>query len=222
MNIVDLSLLDLSGVIVGFILTIMVLSYLFGDNPLFRFSVHVFIGVSAGYIVIITLSNIILPQMVFPIINGTSTVLTYLMWIGAFFLVFKTIPGLSRLGNGVMAYLVGVGVAAAIGGAVLGTIFPQSMGVINLFGRTGNVTNHWLHWLNSAIIFFATLTTLLYFQFHVSKRDDHPLADWLKRLGVVRVIGQVFIAITFGVLFVGVYIASISALLNGLFLFGIF
>ena len=39
-------------------------------------------------------------------------------------LLTKTSPRLSRLGNPVLAYLVGVGAAAAISGALLGTIFP--------------------------------------------------------------------------------------------------
>ena len=39
----------LIGPIVAMLLTVMVLSYLIGDNPLFRIASHLFIGVAAGY-----------------------------------------------------------------------------------------------------------------------------------------------------------------------------
>ena len=33
----------------GLILTLLVFSYLIGDNPLFRIAIYLFIGVSSGY-----------------------------------------------------------------------------------------------------------------------------------------------------------------------------
>jgi predicted membrane protein len=41
---------DLIWGIIGFLLSILVFSYLIGDNPLFRFAIHLFIGVSAGVV----------------------------------------------------------------------------------------------------------------------------------------------------------------------------
>jgi len=216
MNVLNLGLSDLIGFITGFLFTLMVLSYLVGDNPLFRFAMHVFVGVSAGYIVIVTISNVILPQMVYPLIEGKFSVLTAMMWAGAFFLMFKAVPKVSRFGNGVMAYLVGVGVAVAIGGAVLGTIFPQSLGTIRLFdqGLDGNVyALRWEQILNGMLILIGTLSTLVYFRFHL-REHGRTVTKGLMSLRFVNTIGQFFIAVTFGVLFVGVYIASVSALIE--------
>jgi predicted membrane protein len=42
-------LADPIGAIIGFILTIMVLSYIIGDNALFRLAIHIFIGAASGY-----------------------------------------------------------------------------------------------------------------------------------------------------------------------------
>ena len=41
--------MDYIWTLVGFFLTLLVFSYLFGDNPLFRIVTYLFIGVSAGY-----------------------------------------------------------------------------------------------------------------------------------------------------------------------------
>ena len=49
-----LGLADVIGAFVGFVLTLLVFSYIFGDNVLFRIAMHIFIGVAAGYVVAIS------------------------------------------------------------------------------------------------------------------------------------------------------------------------
>ncbi|MCD6400780.1 MAG: hypothetical protein J7L73_02515 [Anaerolineales bacterium] len=214
MNFLDLNVLDIIGTISGFVFTIMIFSYIFGDNPLFRFATHVFIGVSAGYVVIITIYNVILPQMIYPFLQGTSSILTILIWVGAFFMVFKAFPNLAKIGNGVMAYIVGVGVAVAIGGSVLGTILPQASGTIQLFDNStfqSAETPSWLNFVNALFILIGTLSTLIYFQFYTSGNARNTLSRWFQKIALVKNIGRIYIAITFGALFVGVYIASVTA-----------
>jgi hypothetical protein len=99
----------------------------------------------------------------------------------------------------------------------LGTIFPQVGATINLFdqetlfqgGGVGTATRL----LNGSIILVGTLTTLIYFGFGVKAKSgtqaDRPL--WLR---LPANIGQVFISITFGVLFAGVYAAALIALIE--------
>ena len=49
----------LIGPIVAMLLTIMVLSYIIGDNILFRLAVHIFIGVASGYAAVLILYNVL-------------------------------------------------------------------------------------------------------------------------------------------------------------------
>ena len=42
------------GLMVGFILTLMVYSYLIRDNFLYRIAVYVFVGIAAGFVTIVT------------------------------------------------------------------------------------------------------------------------------------------------------------------------
>jgi len=57
--------------IVGFILTILVFSYLVGDNVLYRIVVYAFIGISAGYVTLILFAQVFWPRMILPIVAGS-------------------------------------------------------------------------------------------------------------------------------------------------------
>jgi hypothetical protein len=207
MNLMDANMADLIGALLGFVLTLFVFSYAWGDTPLFRFAVHLFIGVAAGYAVILTLYNVILPHLIFPFFsdNRREMILAGIYLIPAALILTKMSPRLSKLGSPAMAILVGVGAATAVGGAVMGTLFPQVSASITLFDRQ--------NFLNAIFILVGTLTTLIYFQFTTPKNPDKPTP----RQQVVQLIGwigQAFIAVTFGALFAGVYLASLSALIE--------
>ena len=122
----------------------------------------------------------------------------------------KISPRLGKLGNPAIAYLVGVGAAAAIGGAVVGTVAPQVLASTDLF-----VDNNWF---NAIVILLGTLTTLIYFQFGIRRKAKEEGAGqrpaWLEAIAQV---GQVFVAVTFGALFSGVYLAAITALVERIF-----
>ena len=45
MNLAEMNLPDLVGTLLGFFFTLMVFSYAFGDNALFRATIHIFIRI---------------------------------------------------------------------------------------------------------------------------------------------------------------------------------
>jgi len=209
MSAIDLSILDLIGALLGFLLTVFIFSYIVGDNVLFRIATHLFVGVAAGYVAIVVIQNIILPQMIWPFFsdNRNEKIFAILFLILGVLMLTKVSPRLNKLGNPAIAYLVGVGAATAIGGAVVGTIFPQTSASINVFVENDIFDAFW--------ILVGTLTTLLYFHFGIRRKnseDDVPQRPaWLDMIGNV---GQFFIAVTFGALFSGVYLAAIMALIE--------
>jgi len=210
MSAFGMNLADLSGLLLGFTFTIFIFSYLLGDNFLFRLATHIFIGTAAGYASVITLYNVILPQLVFPFLDGgqEEMFLAGSLLIPSILLLAKISPRTSKLGNPTIAILVGVGAAAAIGGAIFGTIFPQTSATINVFENN--------NFIDGAILLVGTLSTLLYFQF--STRQDKTqrtrITQAAKMFGWV---GKTFIAITFGALFAGVYISALTALIERFF-----
>ena len=200
---------DLIWGIVGFVLSILVFSYLIGDNVLFRLAIHLFIGVSAGVVAVMILYQVIYPRLLMPFISGTNIQkgITLIPLILSVLLLFKVTPRGSKVGLLSSSLLLGIGVAVTIGGAILGTLFPQINSTISPFGH-GNEINVQLEGL---LILVATVTSLLYFYFGAKLEMGRPLKrpawiEWSAK------IGQIFILITLGAIFAGVYITSISAL----------
>ena len=220
-------LADPIGAIIGFALTIMVLSYLIGDNILFRLAVSIFIGVASGYAAVLILYNVIWFQVLVPVIQMIKTgeadnLLTYAthvlpaVLLGVWMLT-KVSPRLSRGGTPVLAFLTGVGAATVIAGAVQGTIFPQVGASANLLNlHTGpEELNKLVGWfINGLIILVGTVTTLIYFKFGIKRQVEGEPVQHSVILEYLSTAGQGFIVITLGVLFAGVYIATLTALID--------
>ena len=209
MSVFDLNTLDLIGALLGFLLTIFILSYIWGDNVLFRIATHIFVGVAAGYVTIVVIQNVIFPQLFRPFLEGdrSEKIFAILFLILGVLMLTKISPRLNALGNPAIAYLVGVGAAAAIGGAVIGSIFPQVSKSIDVFFENNLFDALW--------IFVGTLSTLLYFQFGIRrKNNDEEEPQRPIWIDTISKIGQFFIAVTFGALFSGVYLAAITALIE--------
>lgn len=204
--------LDLIGTGLSLLLTLAVFSYIIGDNPIFRIVVHIFIGAAAGYVLVITIYNVLIPRLILPLLSGTGgeRALAVLPLLLGLMLLTKVSPRIAWIGNAPMAYLVGIGAATAIGGSVLGTIFPQVNSSISVFDATQ------LNLLDAIIVLVGTISTLVYFHFGARPgQDGKPQRSRL--IEGVGIIGQVFIAITFGTLFAGVYMAALTALIERLY-----
>jgi hypothetical protein len=206
--------------IFGLFLTISILLYLFlGDNALFRLVTYLFIGVVAGYVSVLILFNVLLPRLSALIFSGDLLLMIVggILILLGILLFFKLSPRLSRFGSLPMAILVGVGAAVAIGGAVFGTLFGQVGGTLSLFKvrQGGNL-------LAGAYVLVGAVSTLAYFQFSTRSRAATPVvneettAPRATLLEVLAKIGQVFIGITLGAMFAGVYTAAISAMVERL------
>lgn len=55
------------GIWVGALLTLFIFSFLYRDNPLYRFAEHLFVGVSAGYYIILYFWTVIYPNLLVPL-----------------------------------------------------------------------------------------------------------------------------------------------------------
>jgi hypothetical protein len=220
MNLAELSLVDLFGTLVGFFFTLCVFSYIFGDNVLFRIAIYVFVGVSAGYAAVITWNSVILSQMIKPILGGPQSerLLALMPLLLSVLLFFKLSNKMSGVGNLPVAFMVGVGAAAAIGGGVLGSLIPQMSASINMFDLqlASQRGDSWLGMLGKgSVVLIGTITTLVYFHFGARRIPGSPP----RRLAVIEIlgwIGQIFIAVTLGAIFAGVYAASLMAFIERL------
>ncbi len=202
---------------VAFILTLLTLSYLLGDNPLFRLAAYLFVGVSAGYVAVILLFEVIVPRLISPLIFGSPAekLLTIVPAVLSILLLFKLSPRLTTLGNPSMAFLVGSGAAVIISGAVSGTLFGQVRGAIQPFAlsQNGSGLQAGSQLLGGLILLIGTVSTLIYFQFSARRKANQqtsrPAAIQIAAFG-----GQIFIAITLGALYAGILAAALTALIE--------
>lgn len=206
--------MDILWTVVSFLLTLLILSFIFGDNPLFRIASYLFVGVSAGYATALLIYQVIWPRIVTPIMEG-NWIMAIPLLLGLL-LAFRLVPSLSRVGNVSMAYLVGAAAAVAIGGAVLGTLLGQTRGAINAFDLSSSQASAKPLDLAEAVIFLlGTVATLAYFQFTGKSRPNQPAQRPLVVESLAQ-IGQMFIAVTLGGLFAGVVATSLAALIERL------
>jgi hypothetical protein len=205
---------DLVPGIVSFLLTLMILSYLIGDNPLFRVAVYIFVGVSAGYAAAVAWWQVLFPRLMLPILSGSffERFFALIALILGVLLLMKLGRRTAALGNTSIAFLVGVSAAVAVGGAVMGTIIPQTQASINVYALSG-AGKYWLErFFFGTLMLIGTITTLVYFHFGAKSTPEGPRRSQL--VIVLSWIGQVFIAITLGVLFAGVFAAAMTALIE--------
>jgi len=200
---------------VAFLLTLMVLSYLVGDNPLFRIAAYVFVGVAAGYVAAVAFWQVLYPDLIVPLLRGTSmqrvTLAVPLLLIGL--LLMKAWPGLTRLGMPAMGLLVGAAAAAAIGGALVGTIFPQVDATIRPFTPQNLLAPEVL--FNGAVVLAGVIATLVYFHFGARTAPDGSVKRFVP-VEMIAAVGSIFVAMTLGVLFAGVYSAALTAMIERL------
>lgn len=185
------------GTIAGFVLTLMIFSYLLGDNFLYRLAVYVLVGISAAYITIITFEGALLP-----LLNGDRGEIWVLMiaLVLGLLLLLKGVQRLAWFSNLVIGFIIAVGAAVAIVGAISGTLLPLSI-------NTSREVDQGL--LEGVIMFIGVATSLLYFQYLARRSPDNVI-----RRGrfnqVIAVIGQGFIVTTLGALYGAAILTSLT------------
>lgn len=214
--------LDLIAGIVSFLFTLVIFSYLIGDNPLFRVAIYIFIGVSSGYIAAVAFWQVIWTRLGYPLLFGSISMiekgLLLVPFIGSLLIFMNGSPRLAGgLGRMVIAFLAGAGAAVTLAGALRGTLLPQIFGTINAFDMASARAQGAGFFMeaisNAAIILAGAVFTLIYFHFGARPKADGSM----HRLRIIEMMawaGRVFIAITLGSIFAGVYAAALTALIE--------
>jgi hypothetical protein len=219
---VDLSLI---GTAVAAVLTFFVLSYLLGDLPgvgdlfqfFYRLALHILVGAGVAYALLVAGWGVLYPYVFMRLASASAQgnmIQMSIALIGALLGVLMLTKGIRAwawLGNIATGYLIGVGLGVAAGGAVLGTLYAQSVSTATLSGaRTDNPM--WLI-LDSLVLVLGTLTVLLSFTFTATGRRG--IGGWAARLvRVLSVLGRGFMYVALGAAFAGVYAASVAVLVG--------
>jgi hypothetical protein len=223
-----MNLHDLIWGVVGLLLSVMVLSYLIGDNLFFRLAAYLFVGVTAGFLSVLIINQIIWPYLLQPLIFGSWI---EKLWILiplalAVLLVISQIHPFTAAGRLPLAFLAGLTAAVTVGGAVFGTIIPQLRAVVNAFDPSGWYQTPAVPWLRIAeavVMLVGVLGTLSYFHFGRRRGDQNDQTQVRPRFfeGMGKV-GEVFIGIALGTVFAGVFSTALLAMIDRLLVIGEF
>ncbi len=185
---------DFIGLLVGLFLTLCIYSYLFiGDRFPYRLAIHILVGASAAYAVVVVGQQVFEPVYHTIRENPGPADAIYLLApiLLALFLLLRRLRAASWIGNVTLGLLVGVGAAVAFLGALTGTLWPQ------LTGTYANTSDP----LRGVLIAVLAALTLLSFQFTSFRAGSSGVweqAAWQRGLGWL---GRVVLMITFGALF---------------------
>ena len=210
---------ELFTLIIGVALTVMVFSYILGDRLFFGIATHILIGVSAGFLALVVIQKIILPYLVKPLANVTDPGL--LLALVPLALSILVVLMLFRRGTQAgaipLAFLGGVLAALAIIGVTRGTLAPQILSMIGRF-EPGKLMREaqpqWSAIVEALMILLGVISVL--FAFHhrgQAKAGEVVRPIFLQGIGSI---GQIFIGITFGALFVGLFSTALIALISSL------
>ena len=187
------------GIWLGAGLTLCIFSFLYKDNPFYKFAEHLYVGISAGYWAVMEWHNVFLPNLWRPLTQQGRLLLLVPFAFGIL-LFSRFTKKFSWLSRWSMALIIGMYAGIAIIGYGSGDLILQiQANLLPLW--TGN----WLSSLNNILLVVGVIGGLIYFFFS----KEHKGA-----LGAGAKIGTWFLMISFGASF-GYTVMSRMSLLIG-------
>ena len=188
-------------------LTLCIFSFLFRDNIFYSFAEHLFVGISAGYLIAITWHNQIYPNLVMPLFMQGNLVYIIPFALG---LCYSTrfIPKIGYLVRLPIAFLLGWGSGVGIPALFQRDILKQTQGTLLI----REAFSKWDTGLWAIIMLVGVLSVLIYFFFSKERKGIlKPAAN----------LGIIFLMIGFGASFGYTVMSRISLLIGRLqFLLG--
>jgi len=211
--------MQIIGIWVAAFLTLSIYSFLYKDNPLYRFAEHLFIGISVGYGIVLAIHQGFIPLAWKPFWQAITLQNITGIWVIipiAFGLLFfaRLSPRHTWLIRYPIAILIGYGSGIAITNVLRANIFEQTRGTLVPFGKITETiapNGEIIPALTTFEIFSAILMvigvvcTLTYFFFSVEHRG--PIKGMSK-------IGIAFLMIGFGSAFGNTVMGRVALLIQ--------
>jgi hypothetical protein len=197
----------LIGTWIAALLTLCLLSFLYKDNPFFRFAEALFAGVSLGYYIGQTADQTLKPNLVMPLVHdfrhNAHLLIPAFLGLNLYTRYFTKIGWMARVSLAVyVGYYVGINMVQKLQGEVL----PQSGAtMVDLLGRAPDGAFEWVRMLNALVVFVGVLAVLIYFFFSVEHRGT---------VGKVSRLGIWYLMLGFGAAFGYTVMGRISLLIG--------
>ncbi len=180
-------------------LTLMIFSFLFKDNPFYKFGEHLFVGVANGYYIALYWHNSLRPNLYEQLAAGNYIYIVPLLLGLMYFTRF--IPRVAWLVRIPIGFMIGWGAGISIPAYFQAEVLRQLQGTIVLPGIFADAaTGVW-----ALIILIGVSCTLVYFFF---SKEHKGVLGYTSRIGII------FIMIGFGASFGYTVMARVSLLIG--------
>ena len=172
------------GTLVAAILTLAILTFLYRDNPIYKLAEYLLIGVSIGYVLVITWANTLMDRLFTPLATQGQwhLVVPLILGLMMFGRLHRKTSLLSRIPIGV---LIGAGAGLAIPAMLYARTLRQLGATIT--SLQGDFV------LSSIVVLVGVITTITYFYF---SREHAGALGWSARIGTYFL--MIFFGTTFG------------------------
>jgi len=185
------------GILISALLTLFIFSFLYRDNPFYKFAEHLLVGVSVGYFVVVAINTTVLPKLFLPLFKEGNLLYLIPGFLG-FIMFLRFSPKFSWVSRISLALIIGAGAGVSIPAFMQAQILTQMKASMLKFTS-----------IEGIVVMVALCTTLVYFFFS----KEHK--GWFGRTAKV---GTWFLMIFFGATF-GYTVMSRISLLIGRFQF---
>ena len=136
------------GTLIAVFLTLCIFSFLYKDNPFYKFAEHLLVGISVGYVLVIALNTTLMPKLINPVFKQGEFVYIIPGILGLFMLL-RFIPRYAWLSRISIALIIGAGAGVAIPATIQARLFSQMQASMTDFAS-----------IDGIIIFLGIATTL--------------------------------------------------------------
>lgn len=184
---------QIAGTWVAALLTLFIFSFLYRDNPFYKFAEHLFVGVSAGYWFAYYYHNVVIPNLYDPLRQGH--LLYIIPAVLGVMMLMRLAPKIGWISRWALAFIIGMGAGYFL------ITFLQT----NALAQVQATMSLRLNSINNILLVVGVLTGLIYFFF--SKEHKGVLGGAAK-------LGIWFLMIAFGASFGYTVMARFSLLIG--------
>ena len=194
------------GIWIAVGLTLCIYSFLYKDNPFFKFAEHLFVGISVGVLLANAYHQNLLPYIYRPLKSAVTAgeyrnfVILIPTVLGAM-MFSRFIPGYGWMARWPFAFLMGYVAGVKIPAIMQASVFKQIWGTAEPFGSIDSV---WAA-VTSILIMVGVICTLIYFFF---SKEHKGITGGLSEIGII------FLMIGFGASFGYTVMARVSLLIG--------
>ena len=198
--------MEVFGIWVAAFFTLCIYSFLYRDNPFYRFAEHLFVGLSVGYGIVLSIHQGLIPFAWVPFWEAVTKRefmgLLRLIPIAIGLLFFsRVVPKYSWLIRYPIAILIGIGSGVAIPKVMEADIFRQVLGTLTPFGEIHAGALGPFEIFGAILMLVGVICTLTYFFFSIEHRGA---------VGGISKVGIIFLMVGFGSAFGNTVMGRVS------------